>query len=127
MLDRARERVAAAARRLAQAGMALGTAGNVSERDGDHIAITGAGAVLADVQPADVAVVDLDGAPVDGSVAPLRPLSSPCTSESAGASAPEPWSTLIRRWPPRWPAPWTSCRPSTTRWWRWAAGPSRPL
>ena len=61
MFERARERVATAARQLAQEGLALGSAGNVSERDGQHIAITRAGAVLATAQASDVSVIDLDG------------------------------------------------------------------
>ena len=40
----ARERVALAARRLADGGLVLGTAGNVSERAGDLVAVTPTGA-----------------------------------------------------------------------------------
>ena len=69
---RARERVAAAARRLAAEGLLIGTAGNVSERAGDVIAVTPTGAVLADLEAADVAVIDLGGSLVEG---PLEPTS----------------------------------------------------
>ena len=73
-LTEQRERVAAAARRLAGLGLALGTAGNVSERAGDLIAITPTGAVLEHVQAADIAVVDRAGTQVDGPLAPTSEL-----------------------------------------------------
>jgi L-fuculose-phosphate aldolase len=69
MLERERERVAAASRRLAEEGVVLGTSGNVSERAGDYVAITPTGAVLAELGPAEVTVVDLDGEHVDGELA----------------------------------------------------------
>jgi L-fuculose-phosphate aldolase len=67
-----RERVAAAARQLAASGLVLGTAGNISERAGERVAVTPTGAVLAELEPDEVAVVDLDGGQVDG---PLHPTS----------------------------------------------------
>jgi L-fuculose-phosphate aldolase len=69
MLERERSRVAAASRRLADEGLVLGTAGNISERAGDRVAITPTGAVLADLQGEDIAVVDLDGNHLDGELA----------------------------------------------------------
>jgi L-fuculose-phosphate aldolase len=72
MLERERERVAAAARRLASQGLVLGTAGNVSERAGELVAITPTGAVLERLDASQVAVVDLEGTLVDG---PSRPTS----------------------------------------------------
>ncbi len=74
MIDRERERVAAAARRLAGLGLVLGTAGNVSERAGDLIAITPTGAVLERLDATEVAVVDRTGAHVDGPAAPTSEL-----------------------------------------------------
>jgi L-fuculose-phosphate aldolase len=74
MLTPERERVAAAARALAADGLVLGSAGNVSERAGELVAITPTGAVLEQVSAADVVVVDLDGAPVDGEFAPTSEL-----------------------------------------------------
>jgi L-fuculose-phosphate aldolase len=68
-LPEEREAVAAACRRLAAAGLVRGTAGNVSVRAGDEVAITPTGAVLAEVRSVDVAVVGLDGQLLDG---PLR-------------------------------------------------------
>lgn len=70
MLDRQREHVAATCHVLAGAGLVLGTAGNVSERDGDLVAITPTGAVLADITAADVVVVDRAGTLVDGALEP---------------------------------------------------------
>lgn len=66
MLEPARQRVAAAARRLAEVGLAQGTAGNVSERDGDLVAVTPTGAVLSRLEADQVAVVDLDGGHLSG-------------------------------------------------------------
>jgi L-fuculose-phosphate aldolase len=65
-----REAVAAAARRLASEGLVLGTAGNVSARAGELIVVTPTGAVLADLEPEQVVVVDLEGRPVHGDYAP---------------------------------------------------------
>src|SRR5437667_404996 len=61
MLEQEREAVAAAARRLAADGLVLGTSGNVSARAGEHVAITPTGAVLGEVEPGHVTVVDLEG------------------------------------------------------------------
>ena len=74
MLEREREQVAAASRRLAAEGLVVGTAGNVSARAGDRVAITPTGAVLAELEPDQVSVVDLDGAPVGGDLAPTSEL-----------------------------------------------------
>jgi L-fuculose-phosphate aldolase len=65
-----RERVAAAARRLAAEGLVIGTGGNVSARAGELVAITPTGASLADLRPPDVTVIDLDGVVVDGELEP---------------------------------------------------------
>ena len=66
MLEAERERVAAAGRRLAEAGLVLGTAGNISERADELVAITPTGAVLETLSAKQVVVVDLDGRHVDG-------------------------------------------------------------
>jgi L-fuculose-phosphate aldolase len=65
-LEVEREQVAAACRRLAAEGLVVGTAGNVSARAGEHVAISATGAVLADATPEQVTVVDLDGRVVGG-------------------------------------------------------------
>jgi L-fuculose-phosphate aldolase len=69
-----RQHVAAACRRLAAEGLVLGTAGNVSARRGDEIAVTPTGAVLADLEPGQVSVVNLEGKQVDGDLAPTSEL-----------------------------------------------------
>lgn len=65
-----RDDVAAACHRLAGAGLVVGTAGNVSVRRGDLVALTATGVVLADATADDVTVVDLDGAIVAGGLRP---------------------------------------------------------
>jgi L-fuculose-phosphate aldolase len=74
MLEGEREEVAHASRRLAAEGLVLGTAGNVSRRSGDRVAITPTGAVLADLEPEQVTVLDLDGNVVDGRLEPTSEL-----------------------------------------------------
>jgi L-fuculose-phosphate aldolase len=70
MLEAQREAVAAAARRLAERGLVLGTAGNVSARTDALVAITPTGATLAELTAEQVVVVDLDGEIVHGDYAP---------------------------------------------------------
>jgi L-fuculose-phosphate aldolase len=69
-----REQVAAAARSLASQGLVTGSSGNVSLRAGDHLAVTPTGAALAELEPRQVTVVDLDGEVVDGDLAPTSEL-----------------------------------------------------
>lgn len=66
--------VARASRRLAEEGLLIGTAGNVSLRFGDLVAVTPTGAVLAEVSAEDVTVVDLGGEIVAGRYAPTSEL-----------------------------------------------------
>ncbi|WP_306357150.1 MULTISPECIES: class II aldolase/adducin family protein [unclassified Nocardia] len=70
----ARTQVAAAARRLAEAGLLIGTAGNVSMRVDDLIAITATGTVLADITPDQITIVDPHGTVVSGAFAPTSEL-----------------------------------------------------
>ena len=74
MLERERERVAVTARRLADEGLVLGTAGNVSHRAGEHVVITPTGAILAEVQADQVVVVNAEGAVIAGDLAPTSEL-----------------------------------------------------
>jgi L-fuculose-phosphate aldolase len=74
VLEPVRERVAAAGRRLAAAGLVPGTAGNISEREGDQVAITPTGAVLEELTADQVTVLDLDGHQLDGELAPTSEL-----------------------------------------------------
>lgn len=73
-LERERERVAAAARRLAAEGLVVGTAGNVSERAGELVAVTPTGAQLETLTAEQVTVVNLEGETVAGDLAPTSEL-----------------------------------------------------
>jgi len=59
--DAAREEIAAASRRVAANGLVIGTGGNLSQRLGEHFAITATGAVLESLRPEEVSIVDRDG------------------------------------------------------------------
>jgi L-fuculose-phosphate aldolase len=74
VLDDARRAVARASTGLAAEGLLIGTAGNVSVRAGEHVAVTATGVVLGAATPEDVTVVDLDGAVVAGELAPTSEL-----------------------------------------------------
>jgi L-fuculose-phosphate aldolase len=74
MLERERERVAGACRRLAAEGLVIGTAGNVSARADEAVAISPTGAMLADLAPEQVTVVDLKGRVVAGDLEPTSEL-----------------------------------------------------
>jgi L-fuculose-phosphate aldolase len=74
LLERERERVAQAAQRLAADGRVTGTAGNVSLRVADLVAVTPTGARLDTIAPNEIAVVDLDGEQVDGELVPTSEL-----------------------------------------------------
>ncbi|MFD8308699.1 class II aldolase/adducin family protein [Streptomyces sp. NPDC059690] len=69
-----RSAVADACRRLGAEGLLIGTAGNVSVRVEDRVAITATGAVLAELTPDQVTVVDLDGEVVAGTLRPTSEL-----------------------------------------------------
>lgn len=69
-----REQVAATARRLADEGLLIGTAGNVSARSDDRIAVTGTGVTLARCTADDVTEVSPDGAHLFGDLAPTSEL-----------------------------------------------------
>jgi L-fuculose-phosphate aldolase len=69
-----RAAVAGACRRLGAEGLLIGTAGNVSVRMDDRVAITATGAVLAELTADQVTVVDLDGKIVAGTLQPTSEL-----------------------------------------------------
>jgi L-fuculose-phosphate aldolase len=69
-----RESVAAAARRLAAEKLVIGTAGNVSERAADTIAISPTGAALERLTAEQVALVDRDGEQTHGALEPSSEL-----------------------------------------------------
>ena len=68
-LAREREQVAQASRHLAAEGLVVGTAGNVSARAGELVAITPTGAALEDLTAEQITVVDPQGAHIDGDLA----------------------------------------------------------
>jgi L-fuculose-phosphate aldolase len=69
-----RDEVAQVCRDLAHSGLVIGSAGNVSARAGELVAVTPTGARLADLGGDAIAVVDLDGRLVDGSLQPTSEL-----------------------------------------------------
>jgi L-fuculose-phosphate aldolase len=69
-----RERVAAAASRLAAEKLVIGTAGNVSARDGEQVAITPSGTPLRDLAADEIVIVDLDGRQIGGELEPSSEL-----------------------------------------------------
>jgi L-fuculose-phosphate aldolase len=97
----ARDDVAAAARRLAAEGLLVGTAGNVSMRVRDLVAVTASGVVLADCRPHDVVLVDAHGTLVDGGLVPTSELGlhlgvyadQPAVGAVVHTHA--PWSTAV--------------------------------
>ncbi|BBG00932.1 MULTISPECIES: class II aldolase/adducin family protein [Pseudonocardia] len=64
-IDAARAAVARAGLSMVAEGLVTGTAGNVSMRVGDLVAITPSGIAYDRIGPDDVCVVDLDGEPVE--------------------------------------------------------------
>jgi L-fuculose-phosphate aldolase len=69
-MDEIRGEVVAACHRLARDGLVVGTAGNISVRHGDLVALTATGVVLEEAAAADVTVVDLAGEIVEGGLRP---------------------------------------------------------
>jgi L-fuculose-phosphate aldolase len=70
LLAAEREAVAGASRYLAEKGLVIGTAGNISARQGDLIAVTPTGSDLGTVTAEMITVIDLGGQVVDGDLAP---------------------------------------------------------
>jgi len=69
-LNVAREQLVAYSARLVADGLAVGSAGNLSARCGDFVAITPSGIDYGELTPEDIAVVGLDGAEVDAPEVP---------------------------------------------------------
>jgi len=74
LLEREREDIVRACRDLAAAGLVVGTAGNVSVRAGDLVAVTPSGVDYAALAARDVGVHRLDGTPVEAPLAPTSEL-----------------------------------------------------
>jgi L-fuculose-phosphate aldolase len=70
VLAEEREAVAGASRHLAEEGLVIGTAGNISARKGDLVAVTPTGADLGTVTAEMITVINLDGEIVAGDLAP---------------------------------------------------------
>ena len=64
-----------AARRLITDGLSIGTSGNLSVRLDDQVAITPSGMPYDEMSGEDIALVTLDGRPIEGSRAPSSELS----------------------------------------------------
>jgi L-fuculose-phosphate aldolase len=94
-----RDDVAGAARRLAAEGLLVGTAGNVSARDGDSIAVTATGVVLRDCTPEQVSVVSVTGEMVEGTLLPTSELALHlgvyATDTAAVVHTHAPYSTAV--------------------------------
>jgi L-fuculose-phosphate aldolase len=73
-VEAARQRIASAAHRLAAEGLVHGTAGNISERVEDLIAVTPTGGEFASLTAEEVVVVDRDGEPMEGDLLPTSEL-----------------------------------------------------
>lgn len=73
-LDTSRGDVARVCRELAAAGLVIGTAGNVSVRAGDLVAVTATGARFDDMTAGEVTVVNLAGDVIAGDLAPTSEL-----------------------------------------------------
>jgi L-fuculose-phosphate aldolase len=69
-----RAAVAAASRTVAEKGLVVGTAGNISARAGELIAITPTGAVLEELTDEQVTVIDQRGQVLQGELAPTSEL-----------------------------------------------------
>jgi L-fuculose-phosphate aldolase len=70
LLAEEREAVARASRHLAKEGLVIGTAGNISARKGDLVAVTPTGSDLGTVTAEMVTVINFQGEIVEGDLAP---------------------------------------------------------
>ena len=74
LLEREREEIVRACRKLSEAGRVVGTAGNVSVLAGDLVAVTPSGVDYAELAARDIGVHRLDGTPVEAPLAPTSEL-----------------------------------------------------
>lgn len=70
MLDAECRQIVMACQQLATDGLVIGTAGNVSARAGDLVAITPTGGVLAELEPEHMSIIDMQGNLVAGDLEP---------------------------------------------------------
>lgn len=73
-LEAERHEVIRISRRMTADGLVVGTAGNVSIRCGDLVAVTPSGVEYDELVTTDVPVVQLDGTPVHGTLKPTSEL-----------------------------------------------------
>ena len=78
-LQAAREQLVGYSARLLDDGLAVGSAGNMSVRAGDTVAITPSGVSYAEMRPEDVCLVTLDGTEPPASSRRRRPRKPRCT------------------------------------------------
>jgi L-fuculose-phosphate aldolase len=74
LLPEARAAIVTTCRELSRTGLVVGTAGNVSVREGDLVAVSPSGLRYADLAPELVGVHRLDGAAVEAILAPSSEL-----------------------------------------------------
>jgi L-fuculose-phosphate aldolase len=74
MLEDERRQIVDACRRMRTDGLVVGTAGNISVRSGELIAVTPSGLDYDAMTPESVGVHRLDGAPVEATLAPTSEL-----------------------------------------------------
>jgi L-fuculose-phosphate aldolase len=74
LLEAQRVAVVDTCRRMVADGLVVGTAGNVSARDGELVAVTPTAVPYQALAPAQVAVFRLDGTPVEAPLAPTSEL-----------------------------------------------------
>jgi len=74
LLTDARQAIVTTCQELSRAGLVVGTAGNVSVREGDLVAVTPSGLRYAELTAELVGVHRLDGEPVEGPLAPTSEL-----------------------------------------------------
>jgi L-fuculose-phosphate aldolase len=74
LLERERELLVRHAQRLRPDGLVVGTAGNLSARSGELVAVTPSGADYGSLTPDHVCVVALDGRSVEATLEPSREL-----------------------------------------------------
>lgn len=94
----AREELAKYARRLAADGLVVGTAGNLSTRVEEGIAITPSAVPYDELRPELVALVALDGTPLEGDPSRELPLHLAVyreTDADAVVHTHSPWATVL--------------------------------
>ena len=74
LLTRARAAIVSTCQELSRAGLVVGTAGNVSVREGDLVAVTPSGVRYPELTPELVGVHQIDGAAVEAPLAPTSEL-----------------------------------------------------